>query len=183
MTQPVPAGGPGGESALIRDALPADLEAIVAIYNATVASRLVTADLEPVSIEDRRAWFLAHQPQRRPLWVLEQVGPGVAARRVIGWLSLSDFYGRPAYETTAEVSIYVAESARGHGHGRRLLSRALEFAGEIGVRTLLGFIFGHNQPSLELFRALGFEVWGVLPRVARLDAHERDLVIVGRRLD
>ena len=74
-----------------RDATFDDLPAIVAIYNSTVPSRQVTADLEPVSIESRHAWFHAHGPNTRPLWVVEEAG------RVIAWLSFSDFYGRPAY--------------------------------------------------------------------------------------
>ena len=54
-----------------RDATLDDLPAIVAIYNSTIASRDVTADLEPVSVESRRAWFDAHGPAARPLWVVE----------------------------------------------------------------------------------------------------------------
>ena len=50
------------------------------------------------------------------------------------------------------------------------------------VATLLGFVFGHNAPSLALFERLGFERWALLPRVAELDGVERDLVIVGRRV-
>ncbi|MFP3710773.1 N-acetyltransferase, partial [Paraburkholderia sp. SIMBA_009] len=54
-----------------RDATLDDLPAIVAIYNSTVPSRQVTADLEPVSIDSRRAWFEAHGREKRPLWVVE----------------------------------------------------------------------------------------------------------------
>jgi L-amino acid N-acyltransferase YncA len=168
-------------TATLRDARADDLPAIVAIYNSTIAGRQVTADLEPVTLESRSAWFAAHEPRRRPLWVLEEQRGQKPT--VIGWLSLSDFYGRPAYQGTAEVSIYLAAEARGHGHGGWLLERAMEFAPHAGVSTMLGFIFGHNAPSLELFRRRGFEPWGTLPRVARLDDDERDLVIVGRRLD
>jgi L-amino acid N-acyltransferase YncA len=160
-----------------RDATPDDLPEIVAIYNSTVASRQVTADLEPVSIDSRRAWFDEHDAGRRPLWVVEAGG------KVIAWLSLSDFYGRPAYGRTAEVSIYLAEAARGKGLGKALLAEALEAAPRLGIDTVLGFVFGHNEPSLRLFHGFGFENWGVLPRVAVLDGVERDLVIVGRRLD
>ncbi|MBN3817632.1 N-acetyltransferase [Paraburkholderia sp. Se-20369] len=160
-----------------RDATEADLPAIVAIYNSTVASRQVTADLEPVSVDSRRAWFDAHGPRTRPLWVVEEAG------RVIAWLSYSDFYGRPAYRHTAEISIYLDEAARGKGLGTRLLETALARAPEFGVDTALGFIFGHNEASLKLFARFGFERWGHLPRVAVLDGVERDLVIVGKRLD
>ena len=153
-----------------------DLPAIVGIYNSTVPSRQVTADTEPVTVESRHAWFCEHTPQRRPLWVVEQDG------RVIGWLSYSNFYGRPAYSGTAELSIYVHEEARGKGLGRYLLAEAIAFAPGIGVHTLLGFIFGHNEPSLKLFETFGFERWAHLPRVATLDGIERDLVIVGKRI-
>ena len=122
-----------------RDATLDDLPGIVAIYNSTVPSRLVTADLEPVTVESRLAWFHAHGPKARPLWVVEENG------EVIAWLSFSDFYGRPAYLRTAEVSIYLAESARGKGLGKQLLQVALERAPALGIDTLLGFIFGHNE--------------------------------------
>jgi L-amino acid N-acyltransferase YncA len=159
-----------------RDATLDDLPGIVAIYNSTVPSRLVTADLEPVSVESRLAWFHAHGPKARPLWVVEEGG------HVIAWLSFTDFYGRPAYLRTAEVSIYLAESARGKGLGKQLLEEALARAPSYGIDTVLGFVFGHNEPSLRLFRGFGFEPWGTLPRVAVLDGVERDLVILGRRM-
>jgi phosphinothricin acetyltransferase len=141
-----------------------------------VPSRLVTADLEPVTVESRLAWFHAHGPQARPLWVVEENGT------VVAWLSFSDFYGRPAYLRSAEVSIYLAESVRGKGLGKQLLQAALERAPALGIDTVLGFIFGHNEPSLRLFRGFEFQTWGTLPRVAVLDGVERDLVILGRRL-
>lgn len=162
----------------LRVAEPADLPGIVAIYNSTVPSRMVTADTEPVTVASRQAWFDAHQPQRRPLWVCED-----AEGRMAGWLSYSDFYGRPAYGGTAEVSIYLDAGRRGQGLGRHLLEAAIAHAPRIGVQTLLGFIFGHNAPSLGLFAALGFARWGELPRVAVLDGVERDLIILGRRVD
>jgi L-amino acid N-acyltransferase YncA len=164
-----------------RLAQPDDLPAIVAIYNSTVASREVTADTEPVTIDSRRAWFAEHDPVRRPLWVAESAGvPGDA--RIAGWLSFSDFYGRPAYAGTAEISIYLHEDMRRKGLGRYLLQEAVGFAPNIAIHTLLGFIFGHNFPSLRLFESFGFECWANLPRVAILDGIERDLLIVGKRV-
>jgi len=153
----------------------ADLPAIVAIYNATVPSRLVTADLAPVSVESRERWFEEHQPGRRPLWVIERDGA------IAAWLSFSSFYGRPAYAGTVEISIYVDARFRRCGLGAHLLQAAIAHAPVIGVQTLMGFIFGHNLPSLGLFEKFGFQRWGHLPRVAVLDGVERDLVIVGLR--
>ncbi len=159
-----------------RDAERKDLGRIVAIYNATIASRMVTADTEPVPVESREPWFREHDPKSRPLWVCEENGS------VAAWLSFSSFYGRPAYRQTAEISVYVDQEFRRKGFGSFLLTRAVESAPALGVRVLLGFIFGHNLPSLSLFERHGFARWGFLPKVAVLDGVERDLVIMGRRV-
>jgi L-amino acid N-acyltransferase YncA len=161
----------------IRDASIDDLAAIVAIYNAAIPGRMATADLAPVTVDSRRQWFSEHLPDSRPLWVLEEAG------EIKGWLSLQAFYGRPAYHATAEVSVYVAPDAQRRGYAQKLVARAIERAGEFGIATLLAFIFGHNEPSLALFRSFGFKTWAHLPHVAELDGIERDLLILGRRVD
>jgi L-amino acid N-acyltransferase YncA len=165
--------------ATIRDATIEDLPAIVVIYNAAIPGRMATADLEAVSVESRRAWFAEHQPHSRPLWVIED---GEIKGQINGWISFQSFYGRPAYYATAELSVYIAPDAQRHGYARSLVAEAIRRAPEFGLRTLLGFIFGHNEPSLALFRSFGFEMWAHLPRVAELDGFERDLMILGRRL-
>ena len=160
----------------IRDATEADLPAILAIYNAAVATRMSTADTEPLSLEQRRPWFHSHTPGTRPLWVAETHGA------VAAWLSLEDFHERAAYNRTAEVSIYVAESHRRRGLARELLQEALRRSESFGVETLIALVFGHNEPSLRLFEEMRFERWGTLPRVTVLDGVERDVVILGLRV-
>lgn len=153
-----------------------DLHEIVSIYNATVSSGIATADTEPVTVESRIPWFDLHTPDSRPLWVAQK------ASSIVGWLSFSSFYGRPAYAKTAELSIYIRDEFRRQGVGAYLLQRALTHAPTIGVDTLLGFIFGHNDASLTLFSRFGFVRWAELPGVAMLKGKERDLVIVGRKV-
>jgi L-amino acid N-acyltransferase YncA len=161
---------------VVRDATARDLPSIVGIYNEAIPGRMATADTVAITVESRRAWFNEHGPRQRPLWVVEESGA------LVGWLSFQSFYGRPAYRATAEISIYLANGSQGRGVGRMLLERAVGEAPKLGLRTLLGFIFGHNTPSLRLFERLGFERWALLPRVAELDGVERDLIIVGRRV-
>ena len=153
-----------------------DLTRIVEIYNATIASRMVTADLAPVTVASRVKWFEEHSPEFRPLWVAHSDG------EIAGWLSFSSFYGRPAYDKTAEISVYVDERFRGKGLGAYLLGAAIAYAPSIRADTLLGFIFAHNTPSLRLFEKFGFVRWAHLPGVALLDGVERDLDIVGRKV-
>src|SRR5687767_14377528 len=119
----------------VRDAALSDLSRIVEIYNSTVAGRMVTADTNPVSVESKVKWFNEHNPETRPLWVVEEKETG----NMLGWVSFQSFYGRPAYNGTVEISIYLDESARGRGLGKELLLYSMDRAATIGVKTLLGF--------------------------------------------
>ncbi len=154
-----------------------DLPKIVAIYNTTVASRMVTADTAPVSVESRQPWFDAHEETKRPLWVVKNT-----ANEIVAWVSFQSFYGRPAYDATLEISVYVDELHRGKGIGKSILAYSIENAALFGAKTLLGFIFAHNEPSLNLFRHFGFEDWATLPNIALLDNVERSLKILGKRI-
>lgn len=160
-----------------RDAVQADLATIVAIYNATIASRMVTADTEPVSVESRQQWFNEHNGDRRPLWMIED-----ETKAVVGWVSFQSFYGRPAYNATVEISIYLDPAQRGKGMGKAILQYCITEAPKLGIKTLLGFIFAHNEPSLKLFRQAGFQDWANLPNIALLDNQEQGLKILGKRI-
>ena len=160
----------------IRDAIEADLPAIIEIYNATVSTRIVTAELEPTTVEARLPWFREHSPDEHPFWVAE------SDARVIGWLDFKKFLPRCAYRGTAEISVYVDEKFGRRGVARRLLEEAIARAPSLGISAMVGLIFAHNEPSLRLFERLGFERWGLLPRIARLDDVQRDLIIVGRHI-
>lgn len=153
-----------------------DLNAIVSIYNTTVSTRQSTADTAEVSVESRREWFRQHDPEKRPLLVHEDSG------KVVGWVSFQSFYGRPAYDHTAEISIYISPSFRGTGLGRRLLAEALALTESLCIKTVVGFIFSHNTPSIRLFKSSGFEEWGKLPDVAEMDGKEFSLSILGKRV-
>ena len=97
-------------------------------------------------------------------------------------MSLRSFYGRPAYDATVEIAVYTAPQAQRRGVARELVAHALSAAPQLSIRTVLAFVFGHNIPSLTLFRTQGFVDWGRLPRVAELGGVERDLLILGRRI-
>ncbi|PYJ00332.1 MAG: hypothetical protein DMF00_08170 [Verrucomicrobia bacterium] len=158
---------------IIRDAVEADLPDIIEIYNATVPTRMVTAEFEPTTVEARLPWFDEHSPDQYPFWVAESEG------RVIGWLDFKKFLPRSAYRGTAEISVYVDDKFRRRGVARELLEKAIAVAPSLGIIALVGLIFGHNEPSLKLFERLGFERWGFLPGIAQLDGVQRDLVVVG----
>jgi L-amino acid N-acyltransferase YncA len=161
----------------IRDALLSDLAAIVQIYNASIPSRTATADTEPIAVESRLEWFAKHNPATRPLWVLE------VADEIVAWIGLTSFYGgRPAYDATAEVSIYIAPAHQGKGYGTLLVQRMVEHCPRLGVTTLLSMYFDHNTASRRLFEKFGFEPAGHLREIAVLDGEKRGLVIAALKV-
>src|SRR5688572_6598572 len=98
---------------ILRRAELADAPAIAAIYNEAILTTVATFDVETKSVEDRIAWLAAHD-ERHPVIVAEAQG------QVIGYVCLSRWSDRRAYDDTAETSFYVKSEFRGQGVGRRL---------------------------------------------------------------
>ncbi|AQP99268.1 MULTISPECIES: GNAT family N-acetyltransferase [Pseudoalteromonas] len=152
-----------------------DLSDIVAIYNETIAGRMVTADTENVTVAEKRDWFNSHTAER-PIYVYCE------NNQVLAWLSYKSFYGRPAYDGTVEMSIYITAKAQGKGLGKKLMNFAQTQAKQLNIKVLLGFIFSHNLPSVKLFKHFNFAVWGELPNVAIMDGKLYSLTIFGKHL-
>lgn len=152
----------------------ADLPIIVQIYNQIIPSRLATADLTPITVADREQWFAAFD-DHHPLWLIQN-----NQDKVVGWVGLEPFYGRAAYNQTSEIAIYIDQGARHQGVGKKALQFVCASVRQWGLTAIVAYIFGHNQPSLGLFKQFGFTQWGLLPQVAELDGVKRDLVIMGR---
>jgi phosphinothricin acetyltransferase len=160
---------------MIRAANINDLNSIVDIYNQTIPLRNVTADTTAITVESRIDWF--HQfNKERPLWVYEK------DQKVIAWLSIRSFYGRPAYQYTVEIGLYIDENNRQKGLGAEMLLYAINECRKIGIKTILAFIFSNNLLSLNFFSKYGFIDYGNLPEVAEIENEKIDLVIMGLKL-
>ena len=171
----------------IRSAVVTDLPAIVDIYNQSIPSRQATADTEAITLADKLDWYHNRSPNR-PLLVVEaetkqQTNPTKNSNEILGWLSFQNFYGRPAYIHTAEISLYIATKAHRQGIGSRLLAKAIAISPQLQLTTLLAFVFSHNHSSLKLLSNYGFQQWGNLPNIAQLDQISRSLLILGRKID
>lgn len=155
-----------------------DLPAIVEIYDFAIESRASTCDLEPVGVASRQAWFDASSPDRHPVWVGYETD---RPRTVTGYLTFDPFLnGRPGYDVTLDLAVYLHPDHLGRGQGTHLLREAIAHAPELGARTLATTILASNESSLRLFLAQGFQEWGRLPGVADLDGAIHDVVLVGR---
>ncbi len=160
----------------VRLAALADLPRIVDIYNQAIASRNSTADIVPYTVEQRLDWFQAHTADKYPLYVYEEDG------RVLGWLSLSPYRGRPALRRTGEVSYYVDYACHGRGIGSALMAHMLEECPQTGLKVLIAILLEWNTGSRKLLEKFGFERWGFLPEVAEFDGKVTGHLYYGRKV-
>jgi L-amino acid N-acyltransferase YncA len=156
----------------IRDAKSDDLAAIVAIYNESIPAGRSTADLYPISENDRLEWFAKFDPNKRPIWVAESEG------EIVACIYLTSFYGgRPAYDKTAEVSLYIAQEWQNKGVGTFLLQKMIDFCPQLGVTTLIGMHFDNNEATKRLNEKFGFLQVGHLPEIAEVHGEKRGLLL------
>ena len=162
---------------MIRIASLDDLSAIIGIYNEAVEQRFATADLQPVTIDQRRAWFDEHEPSTLPIFVFEDDG------LVRGWCSLSSYRsGREAVRGTAEISYYVGRDSQRRGIGSALVQHAVVESPRLGKHVLFAILLEKNQASIRLMTKCGFELWGRLPDVAAIDGELVSHLYYGRKV-
>ncbi len=101
--------------------------------------------------------------------------------RVVGWAALSPVSGRCVYAGVAEVSVYVAESRRGLGVGKKLLQGLVAESELAGFWTLEAGIFPENKASIALHKSCGFRQVGYRERLGRLNGLWRDVILMERR--
>ena len=145
----------------IRTARPSDLQAIINIYNQAIEAGQQTADLTPVSVEDRKSWFESHPPEKYPIFVAEEDG------LVVGYCTISPYRpGRMALRHTAEISYFVHSDHHRRGIASQLLEFAVQACYSLDIRTLFAIVLDSNTASVRLLEQHGYERWGHLPDVA-----------------
>jgi phosphinothricin acetyltransferase len=153
-----------------RRATPEDAEAIARIYNEGIADRVATFETRLRSAEDVRAWF----DSVHPIVVVEGDG------EIVAFAATFSYRPRECYAGIAEVSLYVARSARGRGIGGVAMTALIDAAEKAGFWKLLSRVFVENHASRKLIRKFGFREVGVYEKHAQLDGVWRDVVIVER---
>ena len=163
------------DDVVVRLATLDDAEAIRRIYNYEVEHTTHTFDLVPRTLEDQQAWL---RDRAGALGVLVAELDG----RVVGFSSLSEYRTRPAYRTSVESSVYVDETVRGRGVGRRLVQELVGLAQARGFHTMIARVAGGHEASIKLHEAVGFTTVGTEREVGRKFGGWLDIVVMQRML-
>ena len=156
--------------------IPTDWRAVAAIYQEGIDTGMATFETAPPPSWDE--------------WQAGKIaGCSLVARRgnnMLGWAALSPVSRRICYAGVAEVSIYVAATARSCGVGSLLLAALIETAEAHGIWTLQATILPQNEASLRLHEKHGFGLVGRRRRIAQLQSGPykgmwRDTLLLERR--
>lgn len=163
---------------LVRDATPADLEAITEIYNDAVLHSTAIWNEQTVDVANRADWLAARQAQGYPVLVAVD-----GAGRTIGYASFGDWRAFDGYRYSVEHSVYVAAGQRGGGVGERLMRSLIERAGELGKHVMVAVIDASNTGSIRLHEKLGFVRVGLMPEVGAKFGRWLDAAFMQLHLD
>ena len=147
-----------------------DWPAVKSIYREGIDTGVATFETE---IPEWEKWDESHLKHSR-----------IVAERddaVVGWAALSSVSDRCVYGGVAEVSIYVAEEARGKGIGRCLLNALVEASEKNGIWTLQAGIFVENEGSIILHEKCGFRIVGKRKKLGCLNGDWKDVMLMERR--
>jgi phosphinothricin acetyltransferase len=156
----------------IRPAHPADLPALLEIYNEAIEQTTASWDLRPWTPVEHAEWYATKAEHRHPIMVADADG------EILGYAAYGPFREKAGYAATMEHSVYVRPSGRGLGIGRSLMVAIIEAARANGVHALIGGLSADNDVSMALHRSLGFVEVGRLPEVGRKFDRWLDLVLL-----
>ncbi|WP_439572248.1 GNAT family N-acetyltransferase [Phreatobacter sp.] len=161
---------------IVRDAREDDLPAILAITNEAIETTTALWSDEPVTLENRRDWWLDRLASGNPVLVAEEAG-GVA-----GFGSYLQFRAWDGYRNAVEHSVYVRADRRRSGVGSALVEALIARARTAGKQVIIGGIEGQNHASLKLHRRAGFIEVGRMPGIGEKFGRKLDLVFVQKQI-
>jgi phosphinothricin acetyltransferase len=120
---------------------------------------------------------MLHEQKRYSILVAE------LENKTIGWCSVSPHRpGRKALEITAEISYYVDENFRRNGIVSLLIKNAIEISKQNGFKNLFAILLDINLQSIYILKKFGFEKWGHLPKVAKINNDFLGQFIFGKQI-
>jgi L-amino acid N-acyltransferase len=149
---------------LIRDATRDDVPAILALYNALIATTTIAWTEHEQTLDDRQQWFDRQSIVGNPVLVADVSGI------VVGFATYGDFRDSvkwPGYRFSVEHTIHVRADHWGSGVGRRLIEELIVRARQNGKHVMIGGIDAENDASIKFHERLGFVEVARMPETGR----------------
>lgn len=136
---------------LLRQATQADLPALIEIYNHYVTTSHCTFDTAPFDLSSRQPWWDQFNGERHQCWLASD------GEKTLGYACTGVFKTKPAYDTSVEISVYVAPGSDGRGIGQSLYEVVLPQLPQHDVHRAYAGIALPNDASIRLHEKFGFK--------------------------
>jgi phosphinothricin acetyltransferase len=161
----------------IRDAIPADIPDITAIYAHHVLHGTGTFEEVPPDAAEIARRIAKVQGAGWAWLVAEEAGT------IQGFAYYAQFRDRSAYRRSAEDSVYVRDDIRGQGVGKALVAATLAHAEARGFLQMIAIVGdSENVGSIGLHLSLGFRQVGVMKSVGVKFGRWLDVVTMQRAI-
>jgi phosphinothricin acetyltransferase len=147
---------------VIRRVEQTDLPALLDIYNHYVLTTAITFDIEPRTLAQRQMWLDTFKPVGR-----HQCFVAASDGEAVGWACSGKYREKAAYDTTAEMSVYLSPDEGGRGLGRRLYGTLFEALHGEDIHRFYAGVTLPNDASVALHRSFDFEQVGLQKEVGR----------------
>ena len=144
----------------IRTARSDDAADIQAIYAPFVQETSVSFETVPPSVETMAARISSNLARHGYFVAQSEAG-------ILGFAYASPYRPRPAYDRTAEVSVYLAPQAQGRGLAQALYRALFAHLAASGFHTAVAIVTLPNPQSAQLHERCGFAHVGSLQDVGR----------------
>ncbi len=138
----------------IRTLEPGDHAGVLDIYNHYIEHSPCTFDTQPFSLAARVPWFAQFE---HPLY---ECLVAIEDQRVLGYACRMRFKEKPAYSTSAEVSVYIHPDHLARGVGSILYRQLFACMAETGLHRVYAGITLPNDGSVALHQKFGFRQVG-----------------------
>jgi L-amino acid N-acyltransferase YncA len=146
------------DAVVIRPGRPDDAPGVQAIYAPIVEHTVISFEVDVPPVEEMRRRIEYTVPQLP--WLVAD-----AAGRVAGYAYAGEHQARQAYRWSVNVSVYLAEDARGRGLGRQLYGELFTSLRQLGYVSAFAGVTLPNPASVGLHESVGFEPIGTFPSV------------------
>lgn len=147
----------------VRPGVEGDLDALTDIYNHYVRETPITFDTAVFTSEER-LWLLSH-PEDGPHRLM--VATDTDTQEILGYATSSPYRAKPAYDTSVEVTVYVAPHAGRRGIGTLLYKALFEALADEDLHRAYAGIAQPNEASTRLHERFGFRHVGTYREVGR----------------
>lgn len=162
----------------VRNATVHDLARLTEINNHYISNTNATFDIDPQTIEQRKAWFNKYKDSGPYQLLVAEVDD-----QVIGCAYSSRYRDHFSFDQTVETSVYLAHDHKFKGVGSLLYQALFEKLASQKLHLAVVGIALPNEPSVALHKKFGFEEVGVFKEYAVKNGQFISSIWMQKRLD